>query len=80
MAETLNHEYTYISDVPSRQSPPVGYVNTGMDQAVTPPGGHVNRGAGETVARRPEGHQYENLDGNYPRMYSTPIQETSTDQ
>ena len=80
MVETLDHQYTYIPEVPLQQLPPVGYVNTGMEQTEAPHDDHVNRGTVLAVARHPEDHQYENIGGNYPRMYSTPIQETNFDQ
>ena len=62
---TTGHEYNYISEVPMRQSPPVGYVNTGT---------------GLAEARPSEDQQYEDVgrnQTNFPQMYSTPIQETN---
>ena len=65
--ETTGHEYNYISEVPLRQSPPVGYVNSGTGLAET---------------RSSVDQQYEYVGRNrteYPQMYSTPIQETNSE-
>ena len=80
MVETLDHQYTYIPDIPMQQASTVGYVNVVMEQTEAPHDKHVNGGTGLAVARHPEDHQYENVGGNYPRLYSTPIQETNFDQ
>ena len=67
-AETARHEYNYISEVPLRQPPSVGYVNTGT---------------GLAEVRSSADQQYEEVAGNqrqYPQMYSTPIQETTNEE
>ena len=66
--DTVQHEYNYISEVPLRQSLSVGYVNTGTGLAEVKPS--VDQ-------------QYEEIGGNqrqYPQMYSTPIQETNSEE